>query len=269
MRTFRSTVRRRQQKARDERLKRKERHHLRENELAHTIASTREFVGRRKREVGAILTIVVLAAVVVIGVAIVRNRTDSRGQDLLAAAKVALNARVVPATGTSGPGQLPAAAEIGATGSFPTEEAKLNAALPKLKAAAEAYPNSAAGIEARYHYAGALAALGRHAEAVAQFDDVLKRGGSDSLYGRMAALGKADTQAKSGQIDAAIASWKELAEKKDARLPEDAILMELGRAYQTKGSTDEARKTFTRLVDEYPESAYATEARAALDSLKG
>ena len=59
----------------------------------------------------------------------------------------------------------PAAATLGATGSFATEAAKLNAALPKLKAAADAYPDTAAGITARYHYASSLAALGRHDEA--------------------------------------------------------------------------------------------------------
>ncbi len=44
--------------------------------------------------------------------------------------------------------------------------------------------------------AGALAALGRHDEAITAFDDVTKRAGANSLYGRMARLGKADAQAQ-------------------------------------------------------------------------
>ena len=87
----------------------------------------------------------------------------------------------------------------------------MTAALPKLQAAADAYPDSAAGITARYHLAGALAALGRHDEAITQFDEVIRRAGSGSLYGRMARLGKADTQARAGQLDAAIATWKGMA----------------------------------------------------------
>jgi len=252
-------------------MKKKERQHLKENELVHSITAVREFLDANRTVVNAGLVIVILAAVVAAGVLIMRGRSDTRGQDLLAEAKVALNARVVPVGAEAGgdQGTLPAAATIGATGSFPTEEAKLNAALPKLKAAADAYPDSTAGIEARYHYAGALAALGRHQDAVAQFDEVVKRAGRDSLYGRMASLGKADTQIKAGQVDAAIASWKALADSKDANLPADAILMELGRAYQTKGNKDDARKAFTQLVDEYPASPYAAEARAQLESLKG
>jgi len=250
-------------------MKRKERHHLKENLLVQWVVATREFIEPRSKQLGIALLAIGLAVVVGLGVMFVRNRNDARGQDLLADAMVALNARVVPTTGTAEPGELPAAAQLGATGSFATEEAKLTAALPKLQAAADAYPESSAGIQARYHYAGALAALGRHDEAVKAFEEVETRSGPDSLYGRMAALGKADTQLKAGQVDAAIATWKDLAGKPDGSLPGDAILMELGRAYQAKGDTDEARKTYTQLVDEFPASPYAVEARAELDSLKG
>jgi len=98
---------------------------------------------------------------------------------------------------------------------------------------------------------------------------VVRRAGNDSLYGRMAQLGKAEAQFASGETDAAIATWKELAAKKDANLPEDAILMQLGRAYQAKGNTADAKKTFTDIVDNHPDSPYVAEARKELDSLKG
>ena len=44
---------------------------------------------------------------------------------------VALNARVVPAGAAGAEGDAPAAAQIGATGTFSTEAAKLNAAHPE------------------------------------------------------------------------------------------------------------------------------------------
>ena len=100
------------------------------------------------------------------------------------------------------------------------------------------------------------------------FDDVAKRAGNDSLYGRMARLGKADTLSRANQIDAAITSWKELAAQKDDNLPQDAILMELGRAYMQKGNKDEAKKTYTELVEQHPESVYTSEARQELETLK-
>src|SRR5688572_2367416 len=122
-------------------MKRKERHHLKENELVHTIEAAREFVETRKRQMTGALIGLLVVAVVLIGFLMVRQRTQSQGQDLLAEAMVALNARVVPAGAQTG-ADLPAAATLGATGTFATEAAKLNAALPKLKAAADAYPAS-------------------------------------------------------------------------------------------------------------------------------
>jgi len=250
-------------------MKRTERHHLKENELVHTIESAREFVqGRQRQIVGAVIALVVIG-LAFLGYKVLRQQSESRGQELLAQAMVALNARVVPAGEKTDAGDVPAAATLGATGTFATEDAKLNAAIPKLKAAADAYPDSNAGITARYHLAGALSALGKHQDAIQAFDDVAKRAGSNSLYGRMARLGKADTQAHAGQLDAAIATWKDMAASNTKDLPVDAILMELARAYAQKGNKDEARKTFTQIVDQHPDSPYTAEARAELENLKG
>jgi TolA-binding protein len=249
-------------------MKRKERLHLKENELVHTIESARDFLETRQRQItGAVIGVVVLA-LAVIGFMVYRSQTQSRGSGLLAEAMVALNARVVP-TGATGEENLPAGATLGATGTFSTEEAKLKAALPKLKAAVDAYPDSASGITARYHMAGALATLGRNQEAITEYDEVVKRSGASSLYGRMARLGKADTQAHSGQLDAAIATWKEMTTGNNDDLPVDAILIELARAYVQKGNTEEAKKTFSLIVDQHPNSPYLPEARTELENLKG
>jgi TolA-binding protein len=250
-------------------MKRIERHHLKDNELATTLADlTRRVEARRTQLVYA--AVAVLAIVVVaIGISVWRQRAQSRGQELLAEAMVALNARVVPATAAGPEGDAPAAAQINATGSFSTEEAKLNAAIPKLQTAADAAPSSAAGVTARYHLAGALAAVGRHADAIAAFEEVSRQAGAGSFYGRMARMGRADAQVRAGQFDAAITGLKELASQQAEELPVDALLMEIGLAYRAKGDTAEAKKTLTQVVEEHPNSPYAPQARAALDSLSG
>jgi tetratricopeptide (TPR) repeat protein len=250
-------------------MKTKHRHDLKGNDLARIIGSVREWVEPRGKQITAAILAVVVIAGVVFGVLAWRNKDQARGQDLLAAAMVVLNTAVVPVTSTTTPGEAPAAASITAKGTFSSEAQKLNAALPKLRAAADAFPDTEAGITARYHLASTLASLGKQKDAVAEFDGVAKRAGADSLYGRMAQLGKADAQAQAGELDAAIATWKELAAKKDSNLPEDAILMELARAYRAKGNTAEARKTFNQIVDDHPDSPYVADARKELDSLKG
>ena len=165
-------------------MKRTERHHLKENELAQTLTAASEVLAARKSLiVGIALTLLVVAGIVG-GINVWRSGADAQADRMLADALVAFNAPVIPATTTaSQPGEVPAAATLGATGSFATEAAKLNAALPKLKAAADAYPDTAAGITARYHYASSLASLGRHDEAIKAFDDVMSR--NHPCVGRM------------------------------------------------------------------------------------
>lgn len=248
-------------------MKRKERRHLKENDLAQTLLAARDAIEARRGLLTGVLLVLLLGAVVVGGFVVWQQEDDARAEQMLADAMVTFNARVIPASATPAePGEVPAAATLGATGSYATEAAKLSAALPKLKATADAYPGTDAGITARYHYASSLAALGKHAEAIAAFDEVATRAGNDSLYGRMAQMGKADTQARAGQLNDAIATWKSLASSTDEELPKDAILMELGKAYQASGNQEEARKAFTEIVDEHPTSPYSAEARAALGS---
>jgi tetratricopeptide (TPR) repeat protein len=251
-------------------MKTKHRHDLKENDLAMAVGAARQWITSNGKTIAGGVIALVIVGGVVLGVMAYRTQEQSKGQDLLAEAMVVLNTAVVPVDSkTTTPGEAPAAASIGATGTFSTETQKMNAALPKLRAAADAYPDTAAGITARYHLASVLATLGKQKEAIAQFDEVAKRAGSDTLYARMAQLGKADAQLQSGEVDAAIAAWKDLAAKKDSNLPQDAILMELARAYQAKGNTAEARKTFNDILDNHPDSPYVADARKELDSLKG
>ena len=249
-------------------MKRIERKHLKEDELAHTLATARGYIEpRRKAITGTLVALGVLVAALVI-VSVLRGRAQTASEAALAEAMVALNAPVVPA-GVEGAEGVPAAAALSATGTFSTEEAKLNAAVPKLKAAADAHPGTEAGVQARYHLAGALSSLGRHDEAVKAFDEVISRAGGDSLYGRMARLGKADAQVRAGQLDAAIDAWKAMAQAEGEELPVDAILMDLARAYLQKGNTEEARKALSEIVDKHPQSPYLAEAREELENLKG
>jgi predicted negative regulator of RcsB-dependent stress response len=251
-------------------MKRTERHHLKENELAHSVIAAREFIEARRRQIAGLVILAVLIGACILGISLWKRQSSVAAEQALADAMVTVNARVIPPSSTGEqPGEVPAAATLGAVGSYPSETAKLTAALPKLKAAADGYPDTESGITARYHYASALAAVGRHQEAVAAFDEVVKRAGENSLYGRMSRMGKADAQMRAGQLDAAITTWKALATSSDDALPKDAILMELGHAYVAKGDQAEAKKAFTQIVDEHPTSPYTAEARMELESLKG
>ena len=70
---------------------------------------------------------------------------------MLAEAMVIEEARVMPPAPPPGTTNDPTAIGGQPPGTYPTEQAKLEAALPKFQAAADAYPSSDAGITARYH----------------------------------------------------------------------------------------------------------------------
>jgi outer membrane protein assembly factor BamD (BamD/ComL family) len=101
------------------------------------------------------------------------------------------------------------------------------------------------------------------------FDEVTREAGASSLYGRMARMGRADAQARAGQLDAAISTWKELVAQAGEDLPADALLRQLADAYRSKGDTAELKNTLTQIVEKHPNSPYASDARADLDELKG
>src|SRR5204862_5320697 len=124
-----------------------------------------------------------------------------------------------------------------------------------------------AGIFARYQEAATFMALGNAAQAAATYQQVIDRAG-DRIYGQMARLGLAEAQARSGQYDQAINTFKELAQRKDGPLPVDGILMQLGLAYRDSGKKADAQQTFNRIVAEYPDSAFSMDAKKELDNLK-
>jgi predicted negative regulator of RcsB-dependent stress response len=239
-------------------MKRTERHHLKENELAHLAASARHAVTARKSQIVPITIGLVLLAAAALGYFIWRDRVEGRAQTLLAEAMNVADARVGPPPATGQPsGGL----------SFATQREKNQAALTKFKIVADEYPSSDAGVFARYREATTYMALGVPASAVQSYQAVIDSAG-DSLYGQMARLGLAEAQAQTGQYDQAINTYKDLSQQTDGQVPVDGVLIRLGRTYLDAGKPTEAEQTFNRLVQEFPDSPFSADARRELDQLK-
>jgi TolA-binding protein len=240
-------------------MKRTERHHLKENELQNLARQAREGFESRRRETTFIIGALAVVGLLVAGYFIWHQRVESRAHALLAEALVVQSARVgAPAA----PGQ-PGAGGL----SYLTERDRAQAAVTKFKATADAYPSTDAGIFARYQEAASWIYLGSPAQAISAYQQVVDRAG-DSFHGQMAKLGMAQAQALDGKYEQAINGFKELAQRKDGPLPVDGILMQLGKAYLDAGKRADAQQTFTRLVEEYPESPFTGDARRELETLK-
>jgi TolA-binding protein len=244
-------------------MKATERHKLKENEFARTVANARKVLDERGRDLGLVVVAIVLALLAVGGYTWWRQARNEKANTLLAAALAVHEAPVVPPAEPTAGSPVP----VEQSGTFKTEQAKLEAALPKFIEAAQQYPSTDAGLAARYHAAGVLAQLGRYGEAEQRYREVIDAGGR-TIYGRTARLGLADAQLAQGKYDAAIAIYRDLSTESDPQLPVDGVLMQLGRAYVRAGKKEDAARAFNRLVEEFPDSLYVSDARRELEAAK-
>ena len=141
----------------------------------------------------------------------------------------------------------------------------LGEALTLFEQAAERGGSSPAGKVARYYQGVALYRLGRLEEAIATLDTLqLDAGDSPSLGAAKSLL--ADLLVESGQADLAINMLSQLAEEPDSTYPPDLALLQLGRIHKAQGNLEEARRSWSRVVDEYPQSLAAQQASRLLGS---
>ena len=287
-------------------MKRSERHHLKANPLAVAIGSMQGRLHEWSRGLTIGIAIGLGVLVVYGGYSWWSARTATQAGVLLAEALLLADAPVVPpppppvieptepteateaieptgtdTTDTTGTAENDAAADaiealapldpiefVQPDGTYPTIEAKMSAALPKLIETADAYPGTPSGVTARYRAAAALATLGRHNDAVTQYEMVI---GADptGVYGRMATLGLADVQMARGAYDEAIVLLEQsTGAGAEVDLPVDGVLMRLGHAYDLAGRSEDAEATFQRVMDEFPRSFYLVDAERQLEILQ-
>lgn len=239
-------------------MKAQQRHQLKQNDFAIRVAKATEVLAANR-------TNIVLGVVAVVGLVIAisayswwSGRTAAQAEALLAVAMQTYDAPIVPAPTVPGATQQ--------AGTYPTEQARNEAALTAFQNVIEQYPSTDAATAARYHHAASLAAIGRYAEAEKGFQAAID-GAGDSLFGATARLGQAEALIAAGEFERGITVLEELSANRDGLLPVDGVLMQLARGYQKAGKSAEARTTFKRVVDEFPDSLYVPQARTELAKL--
>src|SRR3954463_14836185 len=138
-------------------MKRTERKHLKENELAIFAQNTQRVLEARRTQLtyGVAALLIVLAGL--IGYFAWNGTVQGRAGSLLAEALAIDEARV-------GPPAAPGSPSPGLT--FPTEREKHQTALTKFKVVADQYPSTSAGLFARYRQGTTYMALGEPKSAV-------------------------------------------------------------------------------------------------------
>jgi hypothetical protein len=245
-------------------MKSTERHKLKQNEFERTVAQARDAIAERQRELTTAIVAVVAVLVVAGGFFGWRASRNSKATTLLASALAVAEAPVIapppPAPGSAPPIQQP--------GTYRTDRERAEAALPKLQAAADAYPGTEAGITARFRLAATLAELGRNSEAEQRYQEVVDKTSSRNIYHYTAQLGVGEVRMAQGKAADAMATFQALATDSNSQLPVDGVLMQLGRAALVAGKKDDASRAFNRVVEEFPQSPYVTEAKEKLTELR-
>ena len=114
-------------------MKSTERHKLKENEFARSVARARDVMETRGRDVGLIAVAVALVVALIGGYVWWRQSREAKAGVALAAALAVYEAPVVPVAPPAPGSPMP----VPQPGIYQTEQAKLDAALPKFVAAAD------------------------------------------------------------------------------------------------------------------------------------
>jgi tetratricopeptide (TPR) repeat protein len=260
-------------------MRRKERHHLKENPLAVWIGELSASLSDRGGAVAIGLVILGVGLVATAGYLSWQGRQLEAAGDRLGQALAVLEAQVVPPGSpdtddealapddAAAPG-APGGAFQQPPGTYPSVDTKFEAALPLLLDAADAFPAAAPGVTARYHAATVLVGLGRSAEAAAQYQQIIETVDDDDLYGALSVLGLAEAYVASANYEEAIRLLEGATAAVETVVPLDAVLMQLGRAHRLSGAPGNALSAFTRVVEEFPTSVYYSDAQRQVDTLQ-
>ncbi|MEO8430048.1 MAG: tetratricopeptide repeat protein [Acidobacteriota bacterium] len=220
---------------------------LKRNDLVESMGKTVDYVSSHRR--GVTEGIAIAVGVVILAAAFVLFRTfreNEAGRDLSAG----LAALSAPLAGS------PAAASASRT--FPTAAERDREALDHLRKAAEK-KGTVAG-----RAAGVI--LAARDPKAADTADRLARA-ARSGRGEVAAVAELDHArllAAGGKTAEAIDRLKRAIESNDTPAPKDALMFALAEIYEQTGAAADARATYQRLVSDYPNSPYRSDARQKL-----
>lgn len=89
---------------------------------------------------------------------------------------------------------------------------------------------------------------------------------TDDPVVRLAMIALVGLRLDKGEGAQLVPELQAMVEGKDPRLPRDVALYQLAQVLERQGKLDEASKTYRKLVDEFPESAYRSDAQQRLST---
>jgi len=202
------------------------------------------------------ILIAVLALVVIGGGAfgwvLMKRHTEEKAQTRLAEGIDILEG---PLAGT--PGANPADAK------YKTEQEKNAAAEKVFNDVIAQYESTDAADVAQLFLAQVESSQGKYSEARTRFEAFIKNH-PDHVLADSARIGLVQLQIAEGKAKEAIAQLQGELGKPDRKLPADVLLKLLANAYEVTGDTKNARATWQRIANEFPDSPYGIDAQRKL-----
>ncbi len=162
--------------------------------------------------------------------------------------------------------ELPPGAERPSGPTFATEAERAKTAVAAFEGVERRYGSSLLGVRAEYYAAVAQIELKQYAEAEKKLKEVQSRG--SGLEAELARLALADLLRRSGQTDKAVEAYRGLASNPAANVPRDFALLAAAQTLDDAKRWSEARTAYLQLVEQFPASVYAAQARSRADYLQ-
>jgi hypothetical protein len=241
-------------------LKKELKRQIREDEFKTGIEHAIEWSRAHMEQVRVALLVAMVSGGILLGLSAFRNQRTQASEAAFAAALETFTAPIE--------GELAEGAERPAGPVFGNAEEKFKRAAAGFDGVARQWPSLPAGRRARYYAALCRVELGDLDNARTALADLAARRDESALEATLARMALADLEQRAGHVDKAVDAYRQMADDSALPLPRDYALMRLGSTLEDARRTQEAGQSYRRLVEEFPQSVYAPEARRRMEQLQ-
>ena len=234
--------------------------HIKQDEFATWLGRAVAFTRAHEKEAKVTIGTLLVLGVGALALTYVR---DQRGRAVETDLATAVEAFHAPASD-----EAPANQERPAVPAAATAAEKYRKAVEQFEGLGKRHASFASGRRALYYAALSRAELGQFVEAEKLLIEVSSDKSEGALEPALARLELAELYRRSGQPDKALAAYRQMVDDAAFPLPRDHVLMRLASLLEEMRRLEDARAGYRRLVEEFPGSVYAPEARRRADFLQ-